>query len=100
MEGEERKLTEMEFVERAIKRLRTVPYKGIHSVYSGFNKAFRDYFDVNPVEATTRLAGEGKIATRPVKGGVMIYLPQDAPPARASRNVLDKILSEEEPNKD
>ncbi|PKN65871.1 MAG: hypothetical protein CVU57_08760 [Deltaproteobacteria bacterium HGW-Deltaproteobacteria-15] len=100
MEGEERKLTEMEFVERAIKRLRIVPYKGIHSVYSGFNKAFRDYFDVNPVEATTRLAGEGKIATRPVKGGVMIYLPQDAPPARASRNVLDKILSEEEPNKD
>lgn len=100
MEGEERKLTEMEFVERAIKRLRIAPYKGIHSVYSGFNKAFRDYFDVNPVEATTRLAGEGKIVTRPVRGGVMIYLPQDAPPARASKNVLDKILSEEEPNKD
>jgi hypothetical protein len=95
MEGDERKLTDIEFVERAITRLRIAPYKGIHSVYSGFNKAFRDYFDVNPVEATTRLAGEGKIVTRPVRGGVMIYLPQDAPPARGSKNVLDKILSEE-----
>lgn len=97
MDGEERKLTEMEFVERAIKRLRTAPYKGIHSVYSGFNRAFREYFDVNPVEATTRLAGEGRIATRPVKGGVMIYLPEDAPPARGSKNVLDKILQDEKP---
>ncbi|RJR28868.1 MAG: hypothetical protein C4576_36085 [Desulfobacteraceae bacterium] len=95
MEGEERRLTEMEFVARAIKRLRKPPYKGIHSVYSGFNKAFRDYFDINPVEATTRLAGEGKIVTRPVRGGVMIYLPEDAPPERESRNVLDKILAEE-----
>lgn len=100
MDGEEKKLTEMDFVERAIKRLRIAPYKGIHSVYSGFNRAFREYFDVNPVEATVRLAGEGRIVTRPVKGGVMIYLPQDAPPARASKNVLDKILLDEEPGKD
>jgi hypothetical protein len=94
MEGEERRLTEIEFVERAIKRLRTDPYKGIHSVYSGFNKAFREYFDRNPVEETTRLAAEGKIVTRPVRGGVMIYLPGDAPPPRGSSDALKKILSE------
>lgn len=93
MEGEEKKLTEMEFVERAIKRLRVDPYKGIHSVYSGFNNAFREYFDTNPIEATTRLAQEGKIVTRPVRGGVMIYLPEDAPAPRSSRNALSKILS-------
>jgi hypothetical protein len=95
MESEERKLTEIEFIERAVKRLRTSPYKGIHSVYSGFNKAFRDYFDRNPVEETIRLAAEGKIETRPVKGGVMIYLPGDAPPPRESRSALVKILADE-----
>jgi hypothetical protein len=100
MDGEEKKLTEMEFVERAIKRLRTPPYKGIHSVYSGFNRAFKDYFDVNPVEATTRLTAEGKIVTRPVRGGVMIYLPEDAPASRESKNVLSKILQDSEPEKE
>jgi len=68
MEGEEKKLSEHEFVIRAIKKLRKPPYKGIHSVYSGFNRAFKDYFNANPVEATTKLAQEGKIVTRPVKG--------------------------------
>jgi len=28
---------------------------------------------------TTQLAAEGKIVIRPVKGGVMLYLPEDAP---------------------
>ena len=35
-------LNEEEFVFRAIKRLRKPPYKGIHSVYSGFNQAFKE----------------------------------------------------------
>jgi hypothetical protein len=93
MEGTtDKKLTELEFVTRAIKKLRKPPYKGIHSVYSGFNKAFREYFDKNPVEATTRLAEEGGIVTRPVKGGVMLYLPEEAPAPRDSENTLQKIL--------
>ncbi len=91
-EGEGKKLTESEFVSKAIVKLRKPPYKGIHSVYSGFNRAFREYFDKNPIEATTRLAQQGMIVTRPVKGGVMIYLPEDAPPQRDSENVLKKIL--------
>jgi hypothetical protein len=91
-----KKLTEGEFVARAIKRLRNPPYKGIHSVYSGFNQAFREYFNKDPVEATTKLAKEGKIVTRPVRGGVVIYLPEDAPSAMDSKRVLETILEGEE----
>ncbi len=94
----EEKLPEYNFVVRAIKRLSRPPYKGIHSVFSGFNQAFREYFNKDPVEATTRLAQEGKIVTRPVRGGVMLYLPEDAP--SQSKGVLNKILGEDEPGKD
>jgi hypothetical protein len=92
----EQKISEHDFVIRAINKLRKPPYKGIHSVYSGFNRAFREYFDKDPVEATTRLAEEGKIATRPVKGGVMLYLPDEAPASDRSSSVLSKILEEDE----
>jgi hypothetical protein len=74
------KLSYEEFVKKAIVSLRKEGYKGIHSVYSGFNNAFKKYFDgENPVEVTNNLAREGKIVVRPVKGGVMLYLPEDAP---------------------
>jgi hypothetical protein len=63
--------------------LRKEGYKGIHTVYSGFNEAFKKYFDnENPIEVTNKLASEGKIVIRPVKGGVMLYLPEDAPAAK------------------
>ena len=74
------------------------PYKGIHSVYSGFNQAFREYFNKDPVETTTKLAQEGKIVTRPVRGGVTLYLPEDAP--SQAKGVLNKILGEDESGKD
>jgi hypothetical protein len=56
-----KKISEYEFVVRAIKKLSKLPYKGIHSVYNGLNQAFREYFNKDPVEATTKLAQEGKI---------------------------------------
>ena len=87
-------VSEEEFILRAIKRLRKPPYKGIHSVYSGFNQAFKEHFGKNPVEVTMKLAEEGKIVTRPVRGGVMIYHPDDAPKPKES--VLQKILAPEE----
>ena len=87
------KLSEEEFVVRAIKKLRKQPYKGIHTVYSGFNQAFKEYFGTNPVEMTQRLAKEGKIVVRPVRGGVMLYLPEDAP--QAGEDALGKILEED-----
>jgi hypothetical protein len=90
---EKSKLTEEEFVRKAIKKLRG-KYKGIHTVYSGFNTAFKEYFGTNPIDTTQRLASEGKINIRPVRGGVMIYLPEDAP--NIAENVLKKILGDEE----
>ena len=86
------KMSEEEFVIRAIKKLTKPPYKGIHSVFSGFNQAFREYFNKDPVEVTKRLAQEGKIVSRPVKGGATLYLPEDAPPR--TNAILKQILEE------
>ena len=84
------RLSYEEFVKKAIVSLRKEGYKGIHSVYSGFNSAFKKYFDgENPVEVTNKLAQEGKIIVRPVKGGVMLYLPEEAP---ALRTLADEAL--------
>ncbi len=74
------KLSHEEFVKKAIVSLRKEGYKGIHTVYSGFNNAFKKYYDgASPIDVTNKLAQEGKIILRPVKGGVMLYLPEDAP---------------------
>lgn len=79
------KLSHEEFVKKAIVSLRKEGYKGIHTVYSGFNDAFKKYFEgENPIDATNKLAQEGKIVIRPVKGGVMLYLPEDSPAAASS----------------
>ncbi len=93
---EERKLTEEEFVIQAIKKLRKDPFRGIHSVYSGFNEAFRKYFGTNPVEATSKLAAEGKVETRPFKGGVMLFLPGEAPKRPSSEEITKLILGDGE----
>lgn len=77
------RLSYAEFVKKAIVSLRKEGYKGIHTVYSGFNEAFKKYFEgEDPIKVTNQLAGEGKIVIRPVKGGVMLYLPEDAPAAK------------------
>jgi len=84
-------LSKDDFVIRAIKNLRREPYRGIHSVYSGFNQAFRQEYNENPVDTTTRMAREGKIFIRPVKGGVILYLPDDAPSSLNIGEVIKKI---------
>lgn len=76
------RLTPEQFILDAIVKLRTPAgkSKGIHSVFSGFNEAFRAYFPgEDPVAWTQKLAAEGKIVTRLVRGGAMLYLPADAP---------------------
>jgi hypothetical protein len=81
-----------EFVKLAVGRLRLENYKGIHSVYSGFNDAFKSYFDgANPVDATGELARLGKIVLRPVKGGMMIYLPGEGPEMNRGDMALKKM---------
>jgi hypothetical protein len=75
-----KKISTEEFVRLAIVKLRNEPYKGIHSVYSGFNEAFKNYYGgQDPVQATNQLAEDGKIVIRPMKGGVVLYLPEEAP---------------------
>jgi hypothetical protein len=88
----EERLSHEEFVRKAVVSLRKEGYKGIHSVYSGFNEAFKKYFDgENPVDTTNKLAQEGKIVIRPVKGGVMLYLPDEAPGASTADDTLKKM---------
>lgn len=74
------KLTVEEFVVQAIKSLRMGDFKGIHSVYSGFNEAFKKYFGQDPVQATNRLAEDKKIEIRPIKGGVLFICQEKPPP--------------------
>jgi len=70
------------FAHQAIKSLRN-PDKsaGIHTVYSGFNSALKAYYgeDAKPVDITQQLAADGKIGLHGARGGVMIYLPNEAP---------------------
>lgn len=89
----EGKLSKEEFIKKAIVTLRKDGYKGIHTVYSGFNEAFKDYFEgANPIDATNALAKEGKIVIRPVRGGVMLYLPEDAPAqTQTAKDALKKM---------
>ena len=92
------KMDEEQFILRAIRRLRKPPYKGIHTVYSGFNEAFKQFYGKSSVEITTRMAQDGKIVTRPVKGGVMLYLPGEAPAGKSgsAQAALEKILAPDE----
>ena len=89
----EEKLGKEEFVVQAIKKLRG-KYRGIHTVFSGFNEAFRQYFGEDPRPVTQEMTTKGIIELRPVKGGVMIYLKGDAP--QAGDDALKKILKEGE----
>ena len=86
------KISPEEFVKLAISKLRLENYKGIHTVYSGFNEAFKTYFDgANPIEATGAMAEAGKIMLRPVKGGVMLYLPGEGPEMSRGERALVKM---------
>ena len=77
-------MTQEQFTLKAITRLRKDGYKGIHSVYSGFNSAFREHFKSDPIPVTTGMAKEGKLVTIPVRGGVMLYLPEDRPKSKGN----------------
>lgn len=86
-------VTPAEYVRKAIPALREetrrkalaagkVPHatRGIHSVISGFNDAFRRRFPALDLVSTMReLAAQGVIVTAPAKRGAMLYLPGEAP---------------------
>ena len=70
------KLTEEQFTLLAIKKKKKNEGTTIHTVFSGFNDAFRDYFPgVNPVEAVKKLVADGKVAFRLSRGGAIIGKP-------------------------
>lgn len=74
------RLDEEQFVVDAIYKLRDPSRsQGIHTVYSGFNAAFKQYFGKEARPVTARMVAEGKLSIRPVKGGVMMYLFEEAP---------------------
>jgi len=96
------KISHQEFVLRAIKALRVgqtnkngKPVKGIHTVYSGFNGAFKKYYGEgsDPIATTKKLAENKVIALIPRRGGVMIYLPEDAPEAGKIDKALELITA-------
>ena len=63
------KLTVEQFVLLAIERLVKGNMKTIHTVYSGFNPAFREYFPgLDPVKEVNKLVTEGKISFRLCRG--------------------------------
>lgn len=92
-----KKLSYEDFFKKAILKLRNLSKSpGIHSVFSGFNQAFREYYGEDPVKITQELVKQGKIIIRPVKKGVMIYIPSEVPRSRADigKKALSAILNE------
>jgi hypothetical protein len=96
---DEKKLTEKEFVVAAINNLRKPPYKGIHTVVTGFNGAFREYFGgKDPVACVEQLKAEGVIEGHVAKKGAMIYLKGEMPtrfaPAERNAETIGKITGD------
>lgn len=91
------KLTESQFIVKAITSLRNDEKSaGIHSVFSGFNSAFKNYFEcestAEAIEAVNEAVSAGLVETQFVRGGVMIYLAGEAPErADRSASVLAKM---------
>lgn len=92
------KLSPQEFLQKAMQNLRTVSaereYKGLHTVYSGFNTAFTAYFDgADPVAFVKDEVNAGRLVSIPTKGGVRIYWPSEAPKIslRDANHVLAKM---------
>jgi len=68
------------------RQARNEPYKGIHSVYSGFNEAFKKYFaGHDPIPLTNQMA-RTEDRNPAGQGGVLLYLPKTGrrPPAAKS----------------
>lgn len=67
----EKRLTVERFVNLAIEKIGQ--NGSLHTVFSGFNEAFRIYFPGrDPVKEVNKLASQGKVFCRPAKGGAVI----------------------------
>lgn len=90
----EEKISPEEFVLRALDTLRAPDKPGLHTVFSGFNEAFREYFGgADPVQAVKDLTAKGVIKMRPAMRGAVIY-PADIPDEllpKSGKKALDKM---------
>ena len=83
-----------EFLRRAVLRLRKGQAKSIHSVFSGFNAAWRQYYNTDPVAGVKALEKKGVCVTHPTRGGVRIYPCRGcAQPAPSTEEVVGIILA-------
>lgn len=72
------KISYEEFIKRAITSLRQNE-SGIHTENSGFNDAFKKYYDgEDPAKILSKLGKEGKIIIQRVQDGLMLYLNESA----------------------
>lgn len=92
-------LSPKDFTLQAIGALRTERSKGIHTVFSGFNDAFRAYFEgADPIKALAALEKQGVVQLRPAKKGCMLYVKGEMPTSaesnvRKAEDALAKILA-------
>lgn len=81
-----------EFVRRAVTRLRKGKARSIHTVYSGFNSAWREYYGTDPVSGVEALVKAGICVTHPTRGGARLYLAEDAPSRKATPEEVIGII--------
>lgn len=98
----EKQITPLQFILRAIERLegRNPKFpRGIHTVYSGFNDAYRKAFpERDPIADVDAAVATGKIEKRLVRGGAVIYLPGTAPARKTNaEDALSAIMADEPP---
>jgi hypothetical protein len=91
-----KRYTPEEFTLMAIVKLQKPPYKGIHSLYSGFKDAYVKFFPGRNVDADIDdMARRGIIDTRPSKkGGPTMYVGGQDPNKARLNNTLATILGE------
>lgn len=86
------KLTPEEFVLLAIEKLSTPERKTVHTVFSGFNEAFREYFPGgDPVKEVKALVAAGKVSSRPSVRGALIALPGVITNTAKPKDLLKKM---------
>ena len=80
-DSKQEKLSKWEFTERAILLNQSESngkYKGLHTKISGFNEAFRIYFDGDdPIEFQQEMVTAGKLVSAARRKGYVIYFPKD-----------------------
>lgn len=85
------KVAVKDFVYAAIEQFRSPGHIAVHTVYSGFNAALREFYKeegLDPVAEVDRLVRAGELKRRFVKGGALI---SNHPDFRGSRDISTSL---------